>query len=219
MAISLRKAEFDLNNFGKHLDESDPTIANHVALLLTILSGRSNMPYLGILQDKNLEAKRMAELDEIYARGGRPPLAEKFSNEKKNVKKHYTRSRAVKMTNKATGEILEFQSIKEAARYLNRIEPSKTVSGYENLLHLKTKYKNYTFEIEGIRVKPSKDKRKPVIAKNLKTGETIEFESLSSCSNYLKTVCKCKVYREKLERILEKDMMIENWKIRYKEGN
>lgn len=219
MALSLRKAEFDLSNFGKHLDESDPTLANHVALLLTILSGKRNAPSLSMFQNKELEKKRMTELDEIYVRGGRPPLAKKFSNEKKNVKKHYTRARAVKITDKVTGEILEFQSIKEAARYLNRVEPSKTVAGYENLLHIRAEYKNHSFEVEGICVKTSKDKRKPVIAKNLKTGEKIEFESLSSCSNYLNTVCECKIYREKIERAIRTKRLIEVWEIQYKEGD
>lgn len=218
MALSLRKAEFDLNSFGKHLDESDPTLANHIALLLTIVSGKRNAPSLSMFQNKELEKKRMTELDEIYARGGRPPLAEKFSNEKKNVKKHYTRARNVKMTNKITGEILEFQSIKEAARYLNRVEPSKTVAGYENLLHIRTEYKNYSFEVEGICVKTSKDKRKPVIAENLKTGEKIEFESLSRCSNYLKNICNGTMYREKLERLIKTKRIFEGWEFYYKEG-
>lgn len=221
MALSLRKAEFDLNSFGKHLDESDPTLANHVALLLTILSGKRNAPSLAMFQNKELEKKRMTELDEIYARGGRPPLAEKFSNIKHNNGGNYARARAVKITNKNTGETLEFKSIKQAAKYLNKVCPDRTVSSFENRLQLKTGYREYTFEVQAKHDERisnrKKDKRSHVIIENLETGEVLEFENVNKCVHYLKTVCEGKIYPEKIKIFSEKGKVFEGWKIRYKE--
>lgn len=217
---SSRKADFNLNNIGKSINESDPTIANYVALWMTIKSGKTNVPDLHMFRNEEEAKKRMAELNEIYARGERPPLAQKFSNRKRKVSSNVfgnaKNKKAVKVINKETGEEMIFESTKQAARYLSMIERDKTAAAYEYILHSRSEFKNYIFETSGY-FKPLKTKRKAVIAENIETREIIEFENLNKCAKYLKTVCECKVYREKLERILEKDRMIENWKIRYKE--
>lgn len=231
MALSLRKAEFDLNSFGKHLDESDPTLANHVALLLTILSGKKNVPELAMFRNKALEVKRMAELNEIYARGERPPLAEKFSNKKHksngnnfkdkngNVFGTAKNKKLTKITIKDTGETVFFESVKEAARFLSIIEKDKTACAFEHILHTRKEYKNYLFETDGAYFKPLKKVFKAVIAENTKTGEILEFENTNKCAEYLKAVCETKVYREKVKRKIEKGKLLEDWKIRYKEAD
>lgn len=202
------------------MNEFDSTLLNYYALYLTIKSDKKNAPDLWIFRNKELEKKRMKELDEIYARGERPPLAEQFSNKKhkknKNIFGNDKNKKITKITNKVTGDVMEFQSIKEASRFLSLTEGDKTACAYEHILHTRKKYKNYSFEVNGGCLKPIKNIPKSVVAENIVTGEKIEFESTNKCAKYFKNIYS-EIYRTKIKSFIEESKVYKNWKFYYEE--
>lgn len=223
MAIIPGKAKFDMSNLGKIIDTSDPTLLNYIALYLTIKSERKNAPSLSMLQDKEASDKRMKELNEIYARGDKPPLAKKISS-KKNSKplvpvKREGKEVKVKITDKTTGKVFEFYSINQAARFLSITEGDKSRSGYEYTLKQKKEYKNYILYVKD-HIYPNENNRgknAPVVAENTLTGEKIEFRSKNACAEHLNKICECKVYKQKIDYIAPKSGMVDEWKVYFKE--
>lgn len=219
-----RKASFNLNNTGKA--SSDSRYINYKALQYAIIYGKK--PNLMFLQDEEVAKKRIAELNAIYARGERPPLAEKYSpknnNNKKAKKKSIKRKAAnrknAKITNKITGETYEFECIREAAEFLERVENDKTLATYEWALREKRGYKHYIFEVEGVDYSTKQNicKEKNIIAENIKTKERLEFENLNKCAEKLNTMYQCLVYRKKVKDAFEQKQLIDDtWKIYCKE--
>lgn len=113
---SSRKADFNLNSIGKAA--TDSRYINYKALQYAIIYGKK--PNLRFLQDREIAEKRIAELDKIYARGEKPPLAQKFSSPTKKARKNKEQydTQNVKVENIKTGEVLEFENINQLSKYL-----------------------------------------------------------------------------------------------------
>lgn len=174
-----KKAAYHLSNCGVKFREN-ATTENYLAFAAWIITGK--MPNLGVLMDQEEANRRMKELDEIYARGEKPELAYCGLRYNKSQTIPFTKCRKVFVTNIETGEEKEFSSIKEASEWLSLIWDMKPIS-IGACLRYRTEYKGYKIKISGKR-----DKRKtskPVLAKNVKTGESYKFESLSDCSRFL----------------------------------
>lgn len=184
MSIS-RNADFNLSSIGKTSDDS--RYINYKALEFAIIYGKK--PDLTFLQDEKEAKKRLDELDAIYTRGERPPLAEKFNPRQSGEVGWKVKCKATTIIDTETGDVLEFESVKEAARFLSAVEKDRTVCAYEHILHTKEEYKHYKFE-------HNKDKRgkvKRVHARNIETGEEISFKSLTSCAMYLENLYQVSV--------------------------
>lgn len=190
MTVSTKKAEFNLSDIGKV--SNDLNYLNYKTLAIAIVYGKT--PDLSFLTDKTIEKERMAELDAIYAQGDKPDLAKefpRFSNiiEQTNSKK----GKPVKITNLNTGEEFNFKKIKDAAEYLRKEEGnSRSPKAYCELIKRKEIHNNFKIELDRSRYK-SVNRGKSTIPvaigmKNIKTGEELEFISITKCMDYLKDI-------------------------------
>ena len=201
---SSRKADFNLNSIGKAA--TDSRYINYKALQYAIIYGKK--PNLGFLQDREIAEKRIAELDKIYARGEKPPLAQKFSSPTKKARKNKEQydTQNVKVENIKTGEVLEFKNIYRACKYLAPIM-NKSVPTIFRKIRMQETYLGYSFEL----------KEKPSIrAENIKTGEVLEFENINQLSKYLGEKCGNELRSDKIkEKIEYKKIYKKEWRFSY----
>ena len=176
----MKYAAYHLSDVGQHFEENK-TSENYLAFAAWIVTGK--MPNLAYLMDKEAEQKRMKELDEIYAKGEKPELADYGRIGKKpTIVKSPKRTRKVHLTNIETGEEKEFEAIKDAAEYLAPIWNMK-VNSIETSLRMKREYKGYKIQIEGKLRR--KYKIEPIMAINIKPGEKHKFDCLVDCTRYI----------------------------------
>ena len=190
MPISLKKADFELNKCGRSIDNSDPLAENYIALAESILGKKVNLAYL---EDDKEAKRRMRELDAIYARGDKPPLAKQFPRCKGPEQDNSKKGKPVKIINLSTGEEFKFKTIKDVAEYLRKEEGGlRSHDAYCELIRRKEQHNNFKIELDRSKYK-SVNRGKSTISiaigmKNIKTGEKLEFISMTKCIECLRNI-------------------------------
>lgn len=201
---SSRKADFNLNSIGKAA--TDSRYINYKALQYAIIYGKK--PNLGFLQDREIAEKRIAELDKIYARGEKPPLAQKFSSPTKKSRKNRESydTQNVKVENIKTGEVLNFKNIYRACKYLAPII-DRSIPTIFRKIRMQEDYLGYRFELE---------KKHKIRAENIKTGEVLDFENINQLSKYLGERCGNELRADKIKEKIEYEKLYKKeWRFSY----
>lgn len=116
---------------GRVTDPEDPTILNYMALLCAIFNKGK---FYGMFYDYKESQRRMAELDEIYARGELPPLAIEFKKSAvvDRTKQEYIEcfgsainGKKVRVIDLKNQTITIFKSKKEAAKYIAKVSDTE----------------------------------------------------------------------------------------------
>lgn len=97
------------------MDKKDPCYENYLALAYTILHGNKDVPNFTILQDKEEAKKRINEIKEIRASGGKTELEQLFP---KNERKGPTNNKKVYALDLDLNKAYVFRSKREALKHL-----------------------------------------------------------------------------------------------------